>query len=202
MNSEIARWGFGDPERESGLEQKPRCSNIGRSASVLRLKCADQNINYRERPVITSLTALLTFLIVFSSFTSGNQAGAEEKVGRIEVTVAPVRTKDGGNLVLALYQNKNSWLKLDRATATKIVPVKSDTVFVVFEGVLPGQYALSVIHDKNENGKFDMRIFPFPKPKEGAGVSNNHRRKGKPKYEKALFTVGKENTSLQIELFY
>ena len=53
-----------------------------------------------------------------------------------------------------------------------------------------------------ENGKFDMRWFPWPKPKEGSGVSNNHRRKGKPKYDKAKFTVGQEAEPLSIEMVY
>lgn len=35
-----------------------------------------------------------------------------------------------------------------------------------------------------------MRRFPFPKPKEGTGVSQNHTRAGPPEYEKARVTVG------------
>ena len=156
----------------------------------------------RKCSVATSQVILLVSLIILSSLVSGSSAGADEKHGSIEVTVAPVRIKDGGNLIFALYRDESSWLKLDRAAATKIVPVDTDTVVAVFDTITPGQYALSVIHDKNKNGKFDMRFFPFPKPKEGAGVSNNHRRRGKPKFEKALFRVGEKRTSLQIELIY
>jgi uncharacterized protein (DUF2141 family) len=50
-------------------------------------------------------------------------------------------------------------------------------------------YAIAVTHDRNGNDKLDMRWFPFPKPKEGAGVSRNHVRMGKPRYDQARFAL-------------
>jgi uncharacterized protein (DUF2141 family) len=81
-------------------------------------------------------------------------------------------------------------------------PVQSDSITVTFVGLPRGPYAVQVLHDENENGKLDFRWFPFPKPKEGAGVSNNNHRMGKPSYEKAEFTVDKPSVVVQIQLRY
>src|SRR5690349_9802713 len=52
----------------------------------------------------------------------------------------------------------------------------------------PGDYALSVVHDENGNGRLDtfLRI-----PREGFGVPRNPRiRMGPPRFEETRFTVG------------
>ena len=122
--------------------------------------------------------------------------------GRIELTIAPVRVGDGGDMLVAIFTDEESWLEMDMAYARQSLPADSDTLRAVFTGVPHGVYAAEVVHDKNRNGKFDMRWFPYPKPKEGAGVSNNNLRKGKPRYEPAVFEVGAEPVRLLIELRY
>lgn len=78
-----------------------------------------------------------------------------------------------GQAIVALYNSSDSWLKLDRALRITRVPVASDSLDVTFEGMEPGVYGVSVIHDENVNGKLDMRYFPIPGPVEGAGVSRD-----------------------------
>lgn len=146
------------------------------------------------------IIAIVVALMMQTAF--GDQPDTSGTHGRIDVTIAPVRVDDGGNLLVTLYDSEDSWLEMEKAFAIRTVPAVADTVTISFDSIAPGEYAISVVHDKNENGKFDMRWFPWPKPKEGSGVSNNHRRKGKPKYDKAKFTVGGESKSLNIDLVY
>jgi len=120
----------------------------------------------------------------------------------IEVSIYTIKVKMGGDLIVSLYDNEETWLKLDKALAVKTVPADSDTIVVKFIDIVPGKYAVSVIHDRNQDGKMNMRIFPFPKPKEGVGVSNNSRRMGKPKFDKALFEVPAQGITIGIDLFY
>jgi len=47
-----------------------------------------------------------------------------------------------------------------------------------------------------------MRTFPFPKPKEGAGVANNHTRMGPPRYDKASFALWPEGVALRVVMRY
>ncbi len=126
-----------------------------------------------------------------------------DSFGTIQVTVAGVRVDQGGVLVLGLYRGKGGWLKLDSAVVKQVVPANADSVSVTFDHVPLGpSYAVQVFHDKNQNGKLDFRWFPFPKPKEGAGVSNNNERKGPPYYDKAAFPLTEPWHPIRIILRY
>lgn len=110
--------------------------------------------------------------------------------GTLQVTVTGVRTEQGGLLLVALYDRLSSWLTLDSAKAVQRLAPTTDSVIAVFEDLpYDSAYAIAVIHDRNGNEKLDMRWFPFPRPKEGAGVSRNHQRMGKPHYAQARFAV-------------
>lgn len=156
------------------------------------------------------MKALLVFMcgtLGLFAFSDSVYAEADEDsslvVGEIEVIVEGIRTKDKGVLLVALYRGEDGWLELDSATALKIIPVTQDTLSVTFEHEpYDTSYAIQVIHDKNQNGKFDMRWFPYPKPKEGAGVSNNNIRRGPPEYDKARFALIGPTKTLRIWLQY
>lgn len=59
---------------------------------------------------------------------------------------------------------------------------------VVFEGVVPGRYALSFIHDENDNKKLDTNLIAIPR--EGFGYSRDAMgRFGPPKFDDAVLGV-------------
>jgi uncharacterized protein (DUF2141 family) len=119
------------------------------------------------------------------------------------VTAVGIRAVQGGSLIFVLYRGKASWLDLDKAFLKKVVTVKSDSVTVTFEGVpYDSSYAVEVVHDKNDNGKLDMKKFPIPRPKEGGGVSNNTFRLGPPAYDKARFALAGPSVSLRVGMRY
>ncbi len=130
-------------------------------------------------------------------------APGDASAGSVVVTAVGIRADQGGNLVFALYRDKASWLNEDKAFLKKVVKVKSDSMTVTFEGVPhDSAYAVEVIHDKNDNGKLDMRKFPYPRPKEGAGVSNNTFRLGPPAYDKARFVLAESSLSVRVVMRY
>ena len=95
-----------------------------------------------------------------------------------------------GHAIVALYAGADGWLKSERATRIATVAVQDTAVVVTFAELPAGTYAVSVIHDENDNGKLDMRYFPFPRPREGAGVSNDVRpRLGPPTWADARFSA-------------
>ena len=66
---------------------------------------------------------------------------------------------------------------------------KEGKIVVVFENVPVGSYALSVIHDENENFELDSNFFGIPK--EGFGFGNDAMGSfGPPSFEKTLVKVG------------
>lgn len=104
---------------------------------------------------------LLIILILFSSFKALSQ-------GSIEVTVRNIR-ETKGTVRVGLFNNDADFLK--NAVDGKIVKANGAEVTVVFENLKPGDYAVSVIHDKNENGKLDKNFIGIPK--EGFAFGNN-----------------------------
>ena len=65
--------------------------------------------------------------------------------------------------------------------------------------VEPGEYAISVHHDDNDNGKMDTNFIGIPK--EPTGLSNGAVPKfGPPKYKDAAFRVGNEDLEMPIKL--
>lgn len=66
-----------------------------------------------------------------------------------------------------------------------------------FEDVAEGEYALLVLHDKNENNRMDFEDNGMPK--ESYGTSNSVRSFGPPIYDDAKFKVNK-NVELTIRL--
>ena len=119
----------------------------------------------------------------------------------LTVTAAEFRNRTG-HARFALYTVEDSWLDNEKAFRVATVSIESTTVKTVFRDLTPGVYAAAVFHDENDNGKLDMRYFPFPKPREGAGVSNNHRRLGKPRWSDATFTLPDTGATIVISLAY
>ncbi len=158
------------------------------------------------------LPCLLALVVVAAPVTAQEAQGQDELIavaaplppdGQIVVTAVGVRGDQGGSLLFALFRGPQGWLKPDQAFARLVVPVRPDSVQVRFVSVpFDTIYALQVFHDKNGNGKFDMRTFPFPKPKEGGGVSNNHTRMGPPQFAKARFALADSLRELRVIMRY
>ena len=139
------------------------------------------------------------------SHSAGAEAGRDEaSAGTIVVTAVGIKASLGGNMIVSLCRGKANWLDVDKSFLKKIIEATSDSIVVTFEGVpYDSSYAVHLIHDKNKNGRFDMRRFPYPQPKEGAGVSHNtFRSTGPPSYDKAEFAVSDSLTSIRIVMKY
>ena len=146
-------------------------------------------------PFFVALLAGLLFLPV------PHAPGAQPQEGKVVVTAAGFKDRRG-TAIFTLYRRGENWLDMDRAYGSKSVQIDADSLTVTFDGIPCDTYAVNVVHDTNENRKLDMRWFPWPKPKEGAGVSNNHERRGPPQYEKAKFELDRPSLSIRIQMRY
>lgn len=149
--------------------------------------------NFRKLLMIIPAALLLLFVT--------NIATADQ--GLIIVDIEQIEADRAGNLIIALFDAEGSWPKHDSALGRQTVPVSGSEMQVRFESVVTGRpYAVQVLHDSNTNNKLDFRWFPYPKPKEGVGVSNNNRKIGPPSFEKALFRADTNQTTIAIQLSY
>jgi uncharacterized protein (DUF2141 family) len=75
------------------------------------------------------------------------------------------------------------------------------TVTFSFKGVKPGNYAIALLHDENNNGKADRALGMMPK--EGYGFSRDAPVKmAPPKFAQAAFDVGSQPQTLTIKMRY
>jgi uncharacterized protein (DUF2141 family) len=105
---------------------------------------------------------------------------------------------DKGKIGVAIYNSEKDFLKkYYQVKSTKAV--KGETTIIV-ENLPIGYYAISLIHDANENDKMDTNIIGIPK--EGFGFSNNVMGTfGPPSFEKAKVEVNSDK-SISILLKY
>lgn len=98
-----------------------------------------------------------------------------------------------GSIRLCLWRDASGYPDCTRGTgATKeSVPASNPTLNIT--GLPPGEYAVSAIHDENDNRKLDKSFIGMPT--EGVAFSNNAKIAfGPPKFEKVRFRVEGETT--------
>lgn len=100
-----------------------------------------------------------------------------------------------------LYRSADGFLT-DEKKAVRVVgaPIIGTSSRYVFENLPAGTYALTVIHDENDNHRFDTTLLGLPK--EAYGTTNDARGglSGPPKFEKARFTHAPPGTTVTVKV--
>jgi len=88
-----------------------------------------------------------------------------------------------------------------KAGKTAKSKIENGQAVCMFAGLVPGDYAVSVFHDENGNGKLDRNFIGMPK--EGVGASNDAAGNfGPPKYDDARFHYVGGRSVLAIHVRY
>lgn len=111
----------------------------------------------------------------------------------LTVTINGFKTKKG--TVKLNMQNT-----AEKEVYQKVAPVPGKSYQLVISNVQPGQYAINVFHDKNNNNKLDTNWLGIPT--EGWGCSNDARGfMSAPSFKSKLITI-KSNTAITINLVH
>ncbi len=96
-----------------------------------------------------------------------------------------------GQVYIGVYDSESNWLgKNIKGSKEKI---NNKLCVTTIEGLAPGDYAVSIYHDKNMNDKFDTWIFGIPK--EPYACSRGAKGKfGPPKWKDAVFTINSDHS--------
>ena len=143
----------------------------------------------------STLARVFTALGVVLMAQSANAATLVVEVNNLET--------NEGKLNIAIYDSKKTWLDdedmVDKQQLEVPEHYQDGSITTSFE-LPPGEYAISVHHDANDNGKMDTKIFP-PIPKEPVGASNDAEPGfGPPKYKDAKFDLGEDGLTMPIRL--
>ena len=97
-----------------------------------------------------------------------------------------------GSVAGALFTSATSWMKPHQAVQGQFVPA-ADKAILLFRGLPPGRYAVSVYHDENGNAKLDTN--PVGMPTERYGFSRDAQgRMGPPAFDDAVLDVQADTT--------
>lgn len=122
--------------------------------------------------------SLLIFPFLFGSFLLQAQNSIKIEIDNFE--------SNQGVVLIALFDTESSFLKHPFQKGR--LEIANKKAFHVFTDVPDGIYAISLVHDEDENNELTKNFLGIPK--EGYGASNNAPAKlGAPKWMDARFEV-------------
>lgn len=119
--------------------------------------------------------------------------------GAISAQIVGMRNNTGV-VRIGLYTKSNFLEVQNQLFGTRLF-VQNGKAFKLVENLPPGKYAMSVLHDENDNNEMDFR---FLLPSEGCGFTNNPKLfLSRPSFETCSFEVKAGVTStVQIQMKY
>ncbi len=128
-------------------------------------------------------------------------AAAPASAGDVVITVTDLRSAKG--VVRACMTTRSDVFPkcIKDPTAYRTVVPASGKVEIRFTGVKPGNYAIALLHDENDNGKADRAMGMMPK--EGYGFSRDAPVKmAPPKFRDAVLAIGEGPAKVTIKMRY
>lgn len=112
----------------------------------------------------------------------------------LQVTVQNIK-ESKGKIRVGLFASEEKFLK--DVVDGKIVSASASEVTVLFENLKSGTYAVSVIHDANDNGELDTNMVGIPN--EGFAFGNNAMGMfGPPSFKEAQVVLKDKTKSEQL----
>jgi len=139
--------------------------------------------------------ALLALAGVLAGFAAPAAAGT------VTITVTDVRNSKGVvRACMTTVERVFPRCARDPASHRTVVRAGS-TVTIRFDNVEPGEYAIAILHDENEDGKANRALGMAPT--EGYGFSRDAPvRMAPPSWDDAVFTVGAGAQRVSIKMRY
>jgi len=142
---------------------------------------------------IILITLLIT--LVSASFRSLPDEG-------IKLTITNLRNDKGFVLISLFKEGVGFPDQADKAFRKDKVAIYNKMAVIIFPELPPGNYAIAILHDENDDKKMNKNVVGLPR--EGYGFSNNVMAPfGPPSYRRASFKhPGKTLTELSIRARY
>lgn len=124
-----------------------------------------------------------------------------ESVSNLTIDIDGLQN-DRGQICLSVFADGKGFPSDGKnAIDRQCVPVIHSSVSVTFKNLQPGNYAVAVLHDANQDNKINTNFFGIPT--EGFGFSQNPTISiGTPKFADSAFIVQGSDTKIKIKLQY
>ena len=171
------------------------------SESTIRKSALASTVRHPVTRVLMGVRCVALFaVLVFANLPA--IAFAQSSCPGIHVKILNIRNSTGA-VACALFESPEGFPTefLHSATNVMIIKVRDTQARCDFEDILPGTYALAVIHDENMDGKLATNWLGVPT--EGYGFSNEAKvLMGAPSFDAASFPYDGRNLDLTISLNY
>ncbi len=123
-------------------------------------------------------------------------AGAQGQGATLTVVVTGPQPS-AGNIKVALFNSEQTFLKTP-LTKKEVKVSDSGQTVISFPDLPPGEYAVSVIHDRDANGKLDRNVIGLPQ--EPVRFSNNVKIKfRRPAFDETRFLLDGDDRTIVID---
>lgn len=140
-------------------------------------------------------------LAVIAAGAALTASAAPAAAGSVTITVTDLRNTQG--VVRACMTTVESVFPrcIRDPKSHRTVVRAANSLTIRFDNVEPGEYAIALLHDENEDGKANRALGMAPT--EGYGFSRDAPvRMAPPKWDDAVFTVGQGNQRMTIKMRY
>jgi uncharacterized protein (DUF2141 family) len=138
----------------------------------LIFKFFSQNTDHSEMPLIFGKFSRLFFLLALSLVCLPSNGFAQTECRSVSVKIQNI-SNNTGVIACAIFESDKGFPDkfLKFAPKVMITQINGTDASFEFSDILPGKYAIAVIHDENYNGELDKNFFGIPK--EGYGFSSD-----------------------------
>ncbi|QLG44024.1 DUF2141 domain-containing protein [Costertonia aggregata] len=135
-----------------------------------------------------------TLGLILGLVFTGMIATAQDAEGiTVTLTIENVLNENGN--VMASLHTADTFMKGAGVTDLEKAAKKGEMTFT-FENVVPGTYAIMILHDENENKRMDFEANGMPK--ENYSMSGNDMTMGPPTFEGTKFEVTDADKSISV----
>lgn len=144
------------------------------------------------------LMSTLIFLGIHTTLLS-QDINTTSETGRLSIIINDIKATDEGILYVMLHKTDDSFpSNIEKAfSVIKIKMTGESSIIAHFNSLNYGSYGISALHDKNDNGKLDLRFGMIPK--EPMAVFNLDKMK-RPKYKDAVYLFSKLEDEIVLKL--
>jgi uncharacterized protein (DUF2141 family) len=142
---------------------------------------------------------MLSLLLINTAYSVAEEASVANKTA-LRVELSGLADSEG-SIYISVYDSDDTWLGEETVLRREVViaDARVEGLVTAELHLPPGEYALSIFYDSNNNGELDTNFIGIPK--EPVALSNNARPKfGPPKYKDAVFTLGLEAVTQRISM--
>lgn len=140
---------------------------------------------------------LKSILLAFSLFLGATSLWAQEAQATLTLTITGVKSTKG-NLCIALYNSKETFLDTEKVFKTVDIPLKGLDLSKIKIAAIPyGTYSIAVFVDGNTNKKLDTNFLGIPKEAYGFSAAKLPKFRA-PTFEEVAFPVKTKEKHLTI----